>query len=120
MWIDDLNYHRVYFRALEICLSEVARCQFFIGMLGERYGWVPDKYVVPDTPQFDWVREYPAGASVTELEMYSAALCKPADAVGKAFFFFRDNSFAKYVNYIESSIHIKYALVLNIVFLGSF
>ena len=44
------------FRTLELCLTEVAKCDFFIGMLGERYGWVPQSYVVPDDPKFDWVR----------------------------------------------------------------
>ena len=62
-------------------------------MLGERYGWTPAKYDVPDTEEFDWVREYPQGASVTELEMHSAALAKPREAMENAFFYFRDNSF---------------------------
>ncbi len=79
-----------------MCLSEVARSQFFIGMLGDRYGWMPDKYIVPDTPEFDWVREYPPGASVTELEMHLAALADPESAKNRAFFYFRDNSFMRY------------------------
>ncbi|WAR22045.1 TEP1-like protein, partial [Mya arenaria] len=61
-------------KTLELCLSEVQRCQFFLGILGERYGWVPDEYIVPDTPEFAWVREYKPGASVTELEMQAGAL----------------------------------------------
>ncbi len=66
-------------------------------MLGERYGWVPEKSAVPDSPEFDWVREYPAGASVTELEMHCAALVNPGAAQEMAFFFIRDNAFEKYV-----------------------
>jgi hypothetical protein len=32
-------------RVLPICLAEIERCRpFFIGLLGERYGWVPDGY----------------------------------------------------------------------------
>ncbi|XP_053406458.1 telomerase protein component 1-like [Mercenaria mercenaria] len=90
-------------RTLELCLSEVSRCQFFVGILGERYGWVPDKYDVPDTPEFKWVKEYPLGASVTELEIQAAALGHKdkTDMRDKAFFMFRDNSF-------ESDIPKKY------------
>eukprot|EP00058_Branchiostoma_floridae_P011084 XP_002596572.1 hypothetical protein BRAFLDRAFT_128562 [Branchiostoma floridae] len=80
-------------KSIEICLSEVSRCQFFLGILGERYGWVPDNYVAPDTPEFDWLKTYPAGRSMTELEIYHAALSDPTTAQGRAFFYFRDNSF---------------------------
>ena len=66
-----------------------------MGILGERYGWVPDVYVVPDSPEFDWVREFPSGASVTELEMHCAALVNPTDAQDRAFFYIRDNAFQK-------------------------
>ena len=50
-------------------------------------------FQVPDTEEFDWVRDYPAGASVTELEMYSAALADPERSRSKAFFYLRDSSF---------------------------
>ena len=79
-------------KALEICLAEIARCNYFIGLLGNRYGWVPEEYQVPDTSDNDWVKEYPSGRSITELEMYHAAICEPDKAVGKAFFYFRDPS----------------------------
>ena len=29
---------------LPICLDEIRRCSYFIGLLGERYGWVPGKF----------------------------------------------------------------------------
>ncbi len=79
-------------KALEICLSEISKCNYFIGILGHRYGWVPEEYQVPDTSDNDWVKEYPTGRSITELEMYHAAICEPDKAVGKAFFYFRDPS----------------------------
>eukprot|EP01122_Echinamoeba_exundans_P016140 TRINITY_DN808_c0_g1_i1.p1 TRINITY_DN808_c0_g1~~TRINITY_DN808_c0_g1_i1.p1 ORF type:complete len:1561 (+),score=259.18 TRINITY_DN808_c0_g1_i1:149-4831(+) len=61
--------------ALEICLSEVDSCRpFFLGLLGDRYGWRPDQYVVPDEPRFDWIKAMPPGLSITHLEMYSGAL----------------------------------------------
>jgi telomerase protein component 1 len=82
-------------KAMELCLSEVERCRpFFIGMLGERYGWAPKKYDVSDDPRFDWVRAYPAGRSITELEMHLAALSNPAGAYG-SFFYLRDKQFIR-------------------------
>ena len=35
-------------KVLPICLDEIQRCRpYFIGLLGERYGWVPDE-ISPD------------------------------------------------------------------------
>ena len=85
----------IFSRTLELCLTEISKCQFFVGILGERYGWTPDKYIVPDTPEFDWVRAYPSGASVTELEIHSAALARPREKKDYAFFFLRDSSFER-------------------------
>ena len=32
---------------LPICLPEIQRCRpYFIGVLGERYGWIPEKFEV--------------------------------------------------------------------------
>ncbi len=28
-------------RVIRLCLEEVERCPFFIGIIGDRYGWVP-------------------------------------------------------------------------------
>ena len=77
-------------KALEICLGEISQCQYFLGLLGQRYGWVQDEYFIPDEPEYDWLQEFPAGRSITEIEMQHAALCDPEKVVGKAFFYFRD------------------------------
>lgn len=80
--------------ALEICLSEVDSCRpFFLGLLGERYGWRPERYVVPDEPRFDWIKAMPAGLSITHLEMYYGAL-RNVDASSYAFCL-RDNDFLR-------------------------
>ena len=84
-----------YHRTLELCLSEVAKCQLFVGILGERYGWIPEAKDVPLTQEFDWIQSYPAGASLTELEMMLGALAEPKIATERAFFFLRDNQFEK-------------------------
>jgi telomerase protein component 1 len=79
-------------KSMMLCLDEVERCSpFFVGLLGERYGWAPKKYDVSEDPRYDWVREYPAGRSITELEMHLAALSNPANATG-SFFYLRDRN----------------------------
>nr|XP_020441783.1 telomerase protein component 1-like isoform X2 [Monopterus albus] len=44
-------------RTTELCLSEVCRSQMMIGILGERYGLVPPRPVLPDLPQYSWVNK---------------------------------------------------------------
>lgn len=79
-------------KALGICLEEIENCRpFFIGLVGQRYGWVPDKYEVGDDKRLDWVKSIPPGKSITHLEMYSGVLRNPQAA--KAIFCLRDSSF---------------------------
>lgn len=81
-------------QVLPICLSEIRQCRpYFIGLLGERYGWVPeslDPVVVEREP---WLREH-ANRSVTELEILHGVLNDPAMAQ-HAFFYFRDPAYAQ-------------------------
>jgi|GEM_PF-3444755 len=79
-------------RVLPICLAEIDRARpFFIGLLGERYGWVPsreqfDRSLLIEQP---WLEEHADGRSVTELEVLHGVLNNPRMA-GRAFFYFRD------------------------------
>lgn len=58
-------------KALEICLHEIEDCRpFFIGLLGERYGWIPPRYDIPDQEQFDALRSIEPGHSITAMEIY--------------------------------------------------
>jgi nephrocystin-3 len=71
---------------LPICLSEVQRCRpFFLGLLGERYGWVPERLDDELVARWPWLRKYDQ-RSVTELEIVHGVLRKAADA---ALFYFR-------------------------------
>jgi nephrocystin-3 len=88
---------------LKICLQEIDRCRpsepvFFIGLLGERYGWVPERNFYPadvlDDPEFSWVREHVEGRSVTELEILHGVLNNPK-MHDRAFFFFRNDGYAQ-------------------------
>jgi len=86
---------------LGICLREIDRCRpshpvFFIGLLGQRYGWIPepDLYThdVLEDPTLGWLKEYVGGKSVTELEIVHGVLRNPA-AQDSAFFYFRRDGY---------------------------
>ncbi len=64
-------------QALEVCLEEIDKCRpFFLGLLGERYGWVSDQ--IPDrvANKRAGIRDHP-GKSITELEILYAVLNNP-------------------------------------------
>lgn len=82
---------------LKICLQEIDRCRpsapvFFIGILGERYGWIPPKDYYPSSvlndPDLSWVKEHTGGKSLTELEIMHGVLNSRL-AQANAFFYFR-------------------------------
>eukprot|EP01038_Epipyxis_sp_PR26KG_P004574 gene4574-6447_t len=62
---------------LRTCLDEIERCKelninpFFINMLGDRYGWVPQPDDVPQSvaQEYNWI----PGVSVTHMEILTAA-----------------------------------------------
>lgn len=68
-------------KVLEICLNEIDNSRpFFIGILGDRYGWCPDINELDKNhnieERYPWSREYiEKGKSVTEIEMQYGALC---------------------------------------------
>ena len=79
--------------ALEYCLKQVDECRpFFLGLLGNRYGWVPDQYQYT-TNEFAWLRDFPKGKSVTHLEMYYGALHPTAATKHRALIYIRDDKF---------------------------
>lgn len=72
-------------RIIRTCLEEVDRCRpFFIGMIGNRYGWVPELHDILIDP--DLVAAYPFveelaldGASVTEMEFVHGVFERPQE-----------------------------------------
>ncbi|MGV8118262.1 MAG: DUF4062 domain-containing protein [Candidatus Xenobiia bacterium LiM19] len=79
-------------RVLELCLNQIDECRpYFLGILGERYGWVPG--ILPDAAlsSYGWI-QYHTGKSVTELEILHGVLNDPA-MQNRAFFYFRDRAF---------------------------
>ncbi|MBI2471560.1 MAG: tetratricopeptide repeat protein, partial [Planctomycetes bacterium] len=86
-------------QVLPICLEEIKRCRpYFIGLLGGRYGWVPDNISPELIEQEPWLKEHlgKTGKSVTELEILHGVLNNP-DMAEHAFFYFRDPSYIKTV-----------------------
>ena len=78
-------------KVLEICLAEIDRCRpYFLCLLGERYGWVPPRYELPDEPRWNSVRSLPPGQLVTALEVLFGAFDA---AKAHAFFYLRDAGF---------------------------
>ncbi|MCU1368803.1 MAG: tetratricopeptide repeat domain containing protein, partial [Ilumatobacteraceae bacterium] len=74
---------------LPICLAEIDRSRpFFIGLLGQRYGWVPEALPEGLADQLPWLADL-EGTSVTEMEILHGVLNDP-QAAEHAFFYTRD------------------------------
>jgi nephrocystin-3 len=81
---------------LPICLAEIDRARpYFVGMLGERYGWIPapGQYAADLLQRQPWLEQHKGGRSVTELEILHGVLNDPTMA-GRAFFYFRSPEYA--------------------------
>ncbi|CAF2533417.1 unnamed protein product [Rotaria sp. Silwood2] len=77
-----------------LCLNEVYRSDYFIGLVGERYGYIPKSYDAPkDDPRFTWLNKLPIGYSITDLEMQAGALNSSSTKQNRAFFYLRDSNF---------------------------
>lgn len=82
---------------LPICLAEIDRSRpYFIGMLGERYGWVPppDGYAPDLLERQPWLKKHQGSKSVTELEILHGVL-KNKRMKSRAFFYFRSPAYAR-------------------------
>jgi len=64
-------------KVASLCLAEIESCApYFIGLLADRYGWVPSTLPPDLIAEQPWVRDY-TGRSVTEVEIAAGALRKP-------------------------------------------
>lgn len=78
-------------KVLPLCLEEIHRCRpYFNGLLGERYGWIPEPASIPlellETRP--WLKQY-LQHSVTELEILHGVF-NNEPMHGHAYFYFRD------------------------------
>ena len=78
-------------KVLPICLEEIKRCRpYFLGILGERYGWIADSIPPEVLEREPWLKEHSGQrTSVTELEILHGVLHNLAMAE-HSFFYFRD------------------------------
>ena len=82
-------------RVIRTCLEEVDRCRpHFIGMIGQRYGWVPEYHEIVMDPQllihYPWIEEAALkGSSVTEMEFIHGVLNYPERDDHSVFFYRR-------------------------------
>ncbi|GHU23414.1 hypothetical protein FACS1894172_08160 [Spirochaetia bacterium] len=84
-------------KVVDICLKEIGKTTpFFIGLLGDRYGWVPEKDDINKMGEksnvfadYPWVREEleKNGTSITEIEIQEGVL--RAKTKVNAYFYFR-------------------------------
>ncbi len=81
-------------QVLPLCLAEIERSRpYFIGLLGERYGWIPDTIRPEVIAREPWLQEHVQGrTSVTELEILHGVLNNPK-MQRHAFFYFRDPAY---------------------------
>ena len=87
------NEARAEGKVLPICLAEIERCRpYFIGLLGERYGWVPEEIPQDLLEAQPWLNEH-RKQSVTALEIFHGVLLNP-EMAGHAYFYFRDPRYA--------------------------
>ncbi|MBN2376149.1 MAG: tetratricopeptide repeat protein [Sedimentisphaerales bacterium] len=79
-------------KVLPICLAEIQKCRpYFIGLLGERYGWVPDEIPPELIEREGWLKQH-REKSVTELEILHGVLNNP-EMANHACFYFRDPAY---------------------------
>ncbi|MGA2457752.1 MAG: DUF4062 domain-containing protein [Terriglobales bacterium] len=80
-------------KVLPLCLAEIEHCRpYFIGLLGERYGWVPEEIPRELVETQPWLNEH-RKQSVTALEILHGVLRNP-EMAEHAFFYFRDPRYA--------------------------
>ena len=81
-------------RVVEICMDEIVRSRpFFIGLIGGRYGWIPqegdDAITEKLMAKYPWIRDCVSQRlSITEMEMQFGVLANPEPI--NAFFFQKD------------------------------
>ncbi|MFA5414404.1 MAG: DUF4062 domain-containing protein, partial [Methanoregula sp.] len=77
---------------LNIVLKYIEKCRpYFIGMLGERYGWIDPGAPEKVKDDYPWVKEH-VEKSITELEILHGVLRNPEMAT-HTFFYFRDKTY---------------------------
>lgn len=73
---------------IDLCLDEIQHCKpYFIGLIGNRYGWIPDQLDPDLEEKYQFIKEN-QDKSVTELEMILGALAE--ENRERCFFYYKD------------------------------
>ena len=81
---------------LPICLAEIENCRpYFIGLIGQRYGWIPDQIPGELAETLPWLSEH-RGRGVTELEILHGVLNNP-EMAQRSSFYFRDPAYLDHI-----------------------
>jgi tetratricopeptide (TPR) repeat protein len=100
-------------QVLPICLAEIERSRpYFIGLLGERYGWIPDAIDPELIEREPWLEKH-RNQSVTELEILHGVLNDP-EMADKALFYFRDPDYIQTIDEKELENFIEVPLLSDI------
>ena len=84
--IDDESEREA--RVLQVCLEEIKRCRpFFIGLLGDRYGWVPAEERMKDAIRKEANLVHKKDKSVTALEIEFGVLASEQQLTRSVFYF---------------------------------
>jgi AAA ATPase domain/Domain of unknown function (DUF4062) len=79
-------------KVLEVILEQIERSRpFFIGILGERYGSIPENIPIDTKFAHPWLENY-TGHSFTALEIIHGVLRNP-ELAKRSFFYFRNSQF---------------------------
>jgi len=84
-------------KVIEICINEIDKSRpFFIGILGDRYGWIPNEQEIIRQQrlfeQFPWLKDdIYNGLSITDIEMQYGVLRSP-EMMGNAFFYIKEEA----------------------------
>lgn len=84
-------------KVLDVCFNTIRNSRpYFVGLLGSRYGWIPnkeyrDKVCSLFSEDEGFMNAYTEGRSVTEMEMLYGALGEK-DLIPHSYFFFRSDS----------------------------
>lgn len=78
-------------RVIPVCLDEIDRSRpFFIGLIGDRYGWVPDAAEIPDDCREAIADDVAQHRSITEME-FRYGVFRALDPVNAAFYIKADD-----------------------------
>ena len=81
---------------IRTCLEEIDKCHpYFIGMIGDRYGWIPELHEIMIDPdllvKYPWIEDVVLdGVSVTEMEFIHGVFDRPNVGAIAAVFYHRD------------------------------